>query len=158
MRVLWASRVVRKLTRNRKDEGKEQRPSLEDDCWVRPTSADFRRHPNADKARERRRSEASGFPAGPGGVMPRHDTPILHDSPSCLLSYQSRSIPLTPVSFVISIPTPVSQFSLFPCLIVLWLFLTCVIPFFLLWTLSRISNMHYLLAYKPHVAGREGAS
>ena len=31
-------------------------------------------------------------------------------------------------------------------------------PLFLLWTLSRISNAHCLLAYKPHVAGREGAS
>ena len=31
-------------------------------------------------------------------------------------------------------------------------------PFFLLWTLSCISNAHHLLAYKPHVAGWEGAS
>ena len=31
-------------------------------------------------------------------------------------------------------------------------------PLFLLWTLSRISNAHLLLAYKPHVAGQEGAS
>ena len=81
---------------------------------------------------------------------------MTHPLVSCLTDPDL--FPLTPVSFTISISTPVSQFSLFPCLIVLWLFLTCVTPFFLLWTLSRISNAHLLLAYKPHVAGREGAS
>ena len=80
---------------------------------------------------------------------------MTHPLVSCLTDPDL--FPLTPVSFTISISTPVSQFSLFPCLIVSdssWL----VLPLFLLWTLSRISNAHLLLAYKPHVAGREGAS
>ena len=107
-------------------------------------------------------------------------SPILRNSPSLLLSYWYRSTPPYSCVIDISIPTSVLQFSLCPCFTVFLVppftvFLAVFLvplshsfpcfplsglcwPPFLIWTPSRISNAYLLLAYKPHVAGREGAS
>ena len=116
-------------------------------------------------------------------------SPILRDSPPLPLSYCHRSIPLLySCVIVISIPTPVLQFSLrprftvflaspftvfltaflvplsysfplFPCLTVFLLSPFWLRwPLFLIWTPSHISNVHHLLVYKLHIAGQEGAS
>ena len=85
-------------------------------------------------------------------------SPILHDSPPRLLSYRSRSIPplllchLLSRSPLLSHSFPGSPVSLFSDSS--WL----TFPPFLVMDSSRISNAHCLLAYKTHVAGREGAS
>ena len=56
-----------------------------DHAWrtivVQPTSADIRMPTRRGNVR-RPTSEASGFPAGPGGVMPRHDKSVQFRDPS----------------------------------------------------------------------------
>ena len=94
-------------------------------------------------------------------------TPVSLLSRFLPLSYSFPYVPVSQFSlrppftvFLTAFLVPLSySFPLFPCLTV---FLVSPFwphwPLFLIWTPSRISNAHLLLAYKPHVAGQEGAS